>query len=248
MLMIACGKQATTEKNKSDAIQQLQEVVDGINNECPISLGEYIQVDGLGYSEDVVTIYYALSSDVLKMSDVRSNKETFRRNLLIGMANNQDESFRMLVELMQNADAGLRILFGSIDNGCIEFNYSLKEIEDAFMDSANDKEVLLQTMADNAELQTPQTIDEGLVMTAVYIKDKCFTYEYSCDENLYDMDAMNQSKESAKEAILETLKSDDPILSQLRKTIKECNYRMAYKYVGDTSGEFVVISIYPDEL
>lgn len=103
-------------------------------------------------------------------------------------------------------------------------------------------------MADNAELQTPQKIEEGLIMTDVYIKDKCFTYVYSCDENMYDIDALTQSNELLKVAILQELKSDDPIYVQLRKRIKECNYRMAYKYVGDASGESLTIIINSDEL
>lgn len=250
MLMVACGKKTATraQQDSSDAIQQLEKIVEGMNNECPISFGEYIQVNSFEYIDNVVRIYYTISTNFLKMSDVRSNKETFHRNLLSGMVNNQNESFTTLANLMQDANTELCIVFCSTDNDCIEFNYTADEINDALENSDNDSEVLLQAMADNAELQTPQTIAEGLVMTAVYIKDKCFTYEYSCDENIYDMDVLNQSKESIKEEIVASLKVDDPILTQLRETIKECNYRMAYKYIGDTSGESVIICIHPDEL
>ena len=250
VLMVACGNKAAmrVQENSSDAVQQLQEIVEGMNNECPISLGEYLRVNSFEFIDDVVIIHYTVSTNFFVMSDVRANKEAFRRNLLTGMVNNPNESFKTLADLMQAANAALRIVFCTTDDDCIEFNYTADEINDASMHSNNETEVLLQTMADNAELQTPQIIAEGLVMTSVYIKDKCFTYEYSCDENIYDMDILDQSKESVKEEILASLKVDDPIFNQLRKTIKECNYRMAYKYVGDTSGESVVIYIHPDEL
>ena len=232
MLMVACGNKTATrvQENNSDAVQQLQDIVEGMNNECPISLGEYIQVNGFEFIDDVVIIHYTVSSNFFNMSDVQSNKDTFRRNLLIGMVNNSNGAFTTLADLMQTANAELRIVFCTTDDDCVEFNYTADEINDASKHSSNNSEVLLQTMADNAELQTPQTIAEGLVMTAVYIKDKCFTYEYSCDENIYDMDILEQGKEDVKDEIVASLKVDDPIFNQLRETIKECNYRMAYIY------------------
>ena len=248
MCMVACGRKLASERTSTYAAQELQEMIEGMDNECPISLGEFIRVNNFEFSDNVVIIHYTVSADVFKMSDVRANKETFSRNLLAGMVNNQNESFKTLTDLMQDANAELRIVFCTTADDCIEFNYTADEINEALSNSANSSEALLQAMADNAELQTPQTIAEGLVMTAVYIEDKCFTYEYTCDENMYDMGILEQSKESVKEEILESLKEDNPIFNRLRETIKDCNYRLAYKYIGDTSEETVVIYIRPDEL
>lgn len=252
MQMIACGNKQETKNQQKDteSVQQLQELVEEMNKTCPLPLGEYLRIDGFDYADDVVRMYFSVSSNFFKMSDVHSNKETFRRNLLIGMANDKNASFKEMVDLFASAGAELCIVFCTTDDDddCVEFYYEADELNEAFIKSNNDCEVLLQAMADNAELQTPQKIEEGLIMTDVYIKDKCFTYEYSCDENMYDIDALKQSKEILKEAILQELKSDDPIYVQLRKRIKECNYRMAYKYVGDASGESLMIIINSDEL
>lgn len=248
--MIACGNKQETKNQQKDteSVQQLQELVEEMNKTCPQPLGEYLRIDGYDYVDDVVRIYFSVSSNFFKMSDVRSNKETFRRNLLIGMTNNKNTSLKKMIELFASAGAELCIVFCTTDDDCVEFHYEADELNEAFIKSNNDCEVLLQAMADNAELQTPQKIEEGLIMTDVYIKDKCFTYEYSCDENMYDIDALKQSNELLKAAILQELKSDDPIYVQLRKRIKECNYRMAYKYVGDVSGESLTIIINSDEL
>lgn len=248
MSMVACGSKSASERTSTYAAQELQEMIEKMDRECPLELGEFMRVNSFEYADDVVTIHYTVSADVFKMSDVRANKETFSRNLLAGMVNNQNDSFKELTNLMQEANAELRIVFATADGENIEFSYSADEINNALANSDNSSEVLLQAMADNAKLQTPQTMDEGLVMTDVYIKDKCFTYEYTCDENSYDMEVLEQNKQVIKDGIVTTIKADNPIFNQLREKIKECNYRLVYKYIGDTSEKTVVIYIRPDEL
>ena len=54
--------------------------------------------------------------------------------------------------------------------------------------SEGNPEMKLKINVDNARLQTPAIVAEGMVMTDVTLDSHYYTIVYSCDESIYDID------------------------------------------------------------
>lgn len=247
-ILNSCGKVNCQSSSMNEAKSNLQSMITGMNEACPISVGQNVICEKISYDNDIVTMSYCMPSFLLNLDDVRANIGAFKKNTLLGMVNSNNEGIELLFNLMDEANASFRMIYRTEKDDAITLDFTLQEVNDAMAKSSNSSLAMLQALADNAELQTPTTISEGLVMTDVLIDDDCFVYVYSCDEDIYDIDAIEENAASSKGEILTYILSDEPILNQLRKLLKECNYRMAYKYIGDTSGKSYTIYITPEEL
>lgn len=247
VVLMSCGHKKC-ESSKSEARSKLQTTVTGLNDLCPISVGQNISFEDISYDGNTVKMTYMVSSAFIDMDNVRSNLAEFEKNTLSGMVNSPNKEMEALFNLMIEANANLRIIYSTEKNDRITLDFSVQDISKAMSKSAPSSEAMLQALADNAALQTPTTISEGLVMVDVFIENKCFVYLYTCDEDIYDIEEMELESASSKSAMMTYLKADDPVLNQLRKLLKECNYRLAYQYKGDVSGDSFTIYINPDEL
>lgn len=106
----------------------------------------------------------------------------------------------------------------------------------------------LRSMIEETDNTFPQKIEEGVVMKKIYLEGDYVIYQAECDEDILDMKLLNQNKSNMKQAIKKNLKSSDPEITMFRKTCIKANKGLGYKYVGDTSGQSVLIRFSCKEL
>lgn len=228
--------------------KELEKIVRTLNESETGSVSELMNLEKLEYDGRAVTMTYSVADEVIIFDGVRANEEIFRNNMLIGYANNTNEGFKKFLEAIVKAEADLIILINCEGQEPITIRFTAKELKNNLASEDVDAVVRLKAAANNAKLQTPMVVDDGLIMTDVFLDSYYFIYVYDCDESKYDIDYMEENVSEIKEEIMEYVLSDDSTIKAIRGVLKEAHYGLAYKYIGSTSGKTYTIYIEPEEL
>lgn len=114
--------------------------------------------------------------------------------------------------------------------------------------SAKESNEALDLMVRETNKQMPIDYGNGLINTKLVREGNYIVYYYSCNEDYYDIDLMNESIPTMKAEILKELNVDSFLFNELRKTCKNAGCGIAYFYVGKTSGKIAKVFIKPKEL
>ena len=102
---VLCG--SNVQKNKNE----LKNIIKEVAKECPIQVDEYMSIENMDYSHNTVVITYGVVAGLMNLDSFRSNEAALRSNVLLGFANNQNESFKKLFEAVIRANADLLLIF-----------------------------------------------------------------------------------------------------------------------------------------
>lgn len=243
-IMVAFASCGNSDKELREYVQAMNELSDfGLDS-------EFADIDKVEYDGHTVTIAYTFDEEILDYDGVVANKESFRSNMLMSFVNNPNEGFRKFLEAIIGADADLNVVYnvGNPDKA-ISFTFTAKELKDNLDCSDDNPLALLESVVESTRLQTPMPVDEGMVMTDVFLDDHYFTYIYECDESVYDLNFMEENMDELKELMLVELSgSDDIMIKDLSDLLKKTHYGLKYKYVGTSSGKAFSVCIEPEEL
>ena len=83
----------------------------------------------------------------------------------------------------------------------------------------------------------PMDAGSGITITDLSLGSRYLVYTAICDEDLVDIEVLRLSRDEVKKNVGETLASSDPTVGYFMKLCITAHRGVAYKYVGDTSGE-----------
>lgn len=106
----------------------------------------------------------------------------------------------------------------------------------------------LKSMIEQTNREYPQKLEEGITMKRIFIEGDYVVYQAEVDEDVIDMDLLEMNKKNMKAAIKENLNTSDPEIRMFKSTCTKAEKGIAYKYVGDTSGQSVYIRFSCNEL
>lgn len=122
-------------------------------------------------------------------------------------------------------------------------------IEEVMEESIEEKSLrLLTQMIEEENKKFPQKLEEGVIITKSVLDDDYVTYLVECDEDILDMDLLRNNKSYMKDSIKKNLLSDNPAMKFALKIYINANKGIAYRYVGDTSGDSFTIKFPISEL
>ncbi|MCD8387421.1 MAG: hypothetical protein LUD17_11100 [Bacteroidales bacterium] len=104
----------------------------------------------------------------------------------------------------------------------------------------------LESLLKEANSYFPIEAGNGTIIVRAYMSGNYVMYQVECDENIVDMNKLEENKAQSKRDILNTLKAES--YGEMKKVCKIANKGIAYTYVGDTSGQKVIIYISASEL
>ena len=81
------------------------------------------------------------------------------------------------------------------------------------------------------------TIDEATILNKLTIEADKVVYNYTIDEEKVAMAALKSNEEQMKQNIKGALNVSEPSLKMFLEACVKDNKGIAYRYVGDTSGE-----------
>ncbi len=239
---VLCG--SNVQKNK----KELKNIIKEVAKECPIQVDEYTSIENMDYSHNTVVITYGVVAGQMNLDSFRSNEAALRSNVLLGFANNQNESFKKLFEAVIRANADLLLIFIDGKERNFSIYFTVEELKANMPGADADPEMLLKSVYDNVKMQIPMEVVRGLTIKDVQLDKKSFVYIYECDESVIDIDNLNNNLSEMKKGIIENLVVNGVTTQSLTSTIKATNRNLVYKYVGSSSGKTAVVSIELDEL
>lgn len=231
--------------------KELQVDIETINKECPIDLGMIGEISSMEFNEDAdeVIITMTFSKEMpLNISALNKLKNTLKRAILGNYANS--ESANQLMENIAKADAKLTMVIQIEEtNESLKIKISKDEIRDLAegnIDPISPRDIL-EIMVTSTNAQCPAQIEEGMIMSSASLEGGNFVYNYSVDENIVSIEAIEQNKRAVKANIKQLLLSNDISMKQMVKICKEANTGIVYRYVGDVSGDVCIIKFSPSE-
>lgn len=227
---------------------ELKGIVESMSSECPTPIGEWATFENVEYDGNTVCMTMKISDDILDIDNIKANEMVFRQNALNSFANNPNDIFRKVIDAIVKADANLDIVYKNEFGDSYTLHFTAEELAGAQPENGPDPEMLLKASVDNAKLNVPQYVDEVTILTDMTIEQGYVFYVYECDESMVDMDELAENSELLKSSIVETMKSNDPLIVSFVQQVKDTHRGIASKYVGSTSGKSFVVYLEPDEL
>ena len=232
--------------------KELQANIEIANKECPIDLGMVGEISSMEFDEDEdeVVMTMTISKDMpLKISALNKLKNTLKRTMTGNWA--KSESGIELMKEIAKADSKITLVMQTEDtNENIRIKVSKDEVKDLAegkIDPISPRD-LLEIFVTSTNAQCPMQIDEFTILSMVSLEGSNFVYNYSVDENLVSIDAIEQNKAAIKANLKQALSAPDPMMKQMISVCKEANTGISYRYVGDTSGSVCIIKFSPSEL
>lgn len=230
----------------------LQAGIESANKECPMNLGMVGEISSMEFDEDEdeVIMTMTISKDMpLKISALNKLKNTLKRAMMGNWA--KSATGLKLMEEIAKADSKITIVMRTENT---DENIKIKISKDEVKDLAEGKidpispRDLLEIMVTSTNAQCPMQIDEVTILSSVSLEGTNVVYNYSLDEDVVTMDAIEQNKTSIKSNLKQALSAPDPTMKQMISACKEANTGISYRYVGNTTGNVCVIKFRPSEL
>lgn len=102
-------------------------------------------------------------------------------------------------------------------------------------DVADEAEQILRSSIKTVAL--PMDAGSGITITDLSLGSRYLVYTAICDEDLVDIEVLRLTQDEVKKNVGETLVASDPTVGYFMKLCITAHRGVAYKYVGDTSGE-----------
>ena len=237
---VSCGgNQSGNDKELKRAVKEMAKV-------CPLQMGSFMSIENMKYSHKTLTITYGIATGLMNFDSLRANEAVLRNHMLLGFANQQNESFKKIIDAVIRARADMKLVFIDGKGASFELVITAEEIKSNRPGTDADPEVLLKSIYDNLKLQIPIDMGNGLIEKDVLLDANSFILIYECDESVIDIDRLNENLSEVKRMILAEL-TGNYASHNLSELIKATNRRLVYKYVGSSSGKSVVVSIGPEE-
>lgn len=215
-----------------------------INSQCPISMGMVGDFTGMEFDDGNIVFNYSINEDFVNIESLNQNPELMK-NSLEAMIKNPNQEFKVFLELIQEDKIGMTMRFQGKDTDkeamlTLDYDELVK-----VMNANTTPDELLRAQIEQTNASCPITIETGMVMTHMEIEGDYAVYCYSIDEDLISISLLNENQEILKESIIQSLKADinDPSIKAFLYACDKAGKGIAYKYIGDTSGEEFLITV-----
>lgn len=228
---------------------KLQKIVEASNMECPMSMGTLGEVTSIELEDGNVVFNYSVNENIVNIDFLNENPDLIKQNAAM-MFKNQSGEMRKMFEAIEEGNAGLIMRYKGRTSGKVaSISLSRKDIEDIDgSDDEKDPVAILEGQVEITNAQYPMQIADGMSITHVAIENDYVVYNVVCDEEIYSIDVFNANKSQVKEEILNSFYENDPSIALFVKFCREADKGIAYKYIGDDSGNTCTIKISVSEL
>lgn len=212
----------------------------------------YDHLDKVEYRGTEVIITSIVNQNTVYIDAFNSFEATYREYILTYFSKPLNKAFKEVLDAIIDNKANLNMVFISKKTGkkCT-MRFTSDELRLNRLYNAEDNEKLLIIGTADCKNNLPQELSKGLVISDVILSDKYFTYVYSCDESIYDIEILRANTNTIKKDNIQNVnyvqEQDRDFLIFVNR-LKITNRGIAYKYVGTTTGKSVIVFIEPEEL
>ncbi|MBR5101820.1 MAG: hypothetical protein IK092_01700 [Muribaculaceae bacterium] len=241
-----------------DSKEKLNNLVKETNKHLPQDVPGLGSLVNMGIQNDQLVINFDLddiNNQFIDVNDSTFNFETSeaKESMILGIANNLDKDDQKNTKLLIDAEMGMRIVFKSMKTNKTveasltpqELRKSLEAIKNISPKERNMRQ--LNTLIKNEKAKLPMSLDNGLQAVDEVLENETLTYTVVFDEELFDTETFQSNADNVKNYMLGAF-GQDFATQQLGRMLVECGVNLAYKYVGNNSGEGLTVILTPAEI
>lgn len=244
LILIMLGTIPAYSRSKSEALNNIIEVSEGINYVCPLTVSENLVMDQMKFnkSRNNLKIVMGIGSDSFVDSDFTPTQlDNMGRNIIGVWLTNENVMLRQMVEDLGQIGASVSIDFKNLRSGKVHHvNIDSEQIRSVIASRPSAESLLdnqLQTFIDSERAQIGVPLANGLVTTDIQDRGDFVEFVFSCDESIINIDALrNNLTPDAMANILGNMMSDPVVMLEM-KCFADNGRGIKYTYIGNTSNK-----------
>ena len=220
---------------------RLNKLVKAINDECPISAGEFGEITSAEIQDGNAVITNTINEEFCNIDGLNANPEIMHQSLLESFLHPTDD-MKELVDELKRCDAGLTYVYvGKTSGKTASVTLTNEEIKELARkgNSDLDADELLDAKIKITNVHMPITIDEATVMTQLVREDDCVVYLYDVDETQISIADLTAERETVEMLLTESLQQQKENIANkdFIRACKMADVDIAFRYHGTTTGK-----------
>ena len=234
---------------EDENVKKLKREIKLADRECPVNMGMIGDMLNIKYDErkNEVQVYFSINDEIVSLDALKNNGQLAKNSMKLSI--NRKESSD-LWKMITNAGAGLSVTFKSASTGkSFEIKIPVDELKEIIKNPLSEIEtnkLLLENQLAMENSRSPYSVAEGMQLVKVFDDGNNIVYEYSLDEDLYDISLFNYAKDEIKSNAREIF--NDPVMKRNIETINSLGKGLIIRYSGKKTGKSADISFTSDEL
>ena len=249
-ILSVCGSFLSCNQKEAAIKQEIEQ----LNGQCPIVLGSSGAITKVEYEDGTVTFTY-LVNEKETLTDIgkfKLHKSLLKELSMTSVASSNLSS----METISNDDVNLRYkMLGNQSKAIVIIDITSQELKD-FMTNIDGKphaldHKLLDLQVQLANINLPQKIEEGMLITQITQEGNNVVYKLSVDEEVLgnDVNILSKVRDEIKPEMTRSLQAeDDLVLTRFEQLLKKLQYGLIYRFCGNHSGHTVDITFSPEEI
>lgn len=181
-----------------------------------------------------------MNEDYLDLDALGKNTDAMKSAVMVMFKNPKGE-IKSMLEMVVDTKSGIRLIYKGKSTGKeVECRLDTEELKRILNQKGTEKESerqKLEELVNVTNVSCPMTIDEATILNKLTIEADKVVYNYTIDEEKVAMAALKSNEEQMKQNIKGALNVSEPSLKMFLEACVKDNKGIAYRYVGDTSGE-----------
>ena len=208
---------------------QLKLAIEMANKQCPMSIGTTGEISSITFDGTDVIYSLLMNEDYLDLDALGKNTDAMKSAVMVMFKNPKGE-IKSMLEMVVDTKSGIRLIYKGKSTGKeVECRLDTEELKRILNQKGTEKESerqKLEELVNVTNVSCPMTIEADKVV-----------YNYTIDEEKVAMAALKSNEEQMKQNIKGALNVSEPSLKMFLEACVKDNKGIAYRYVGDTSGE-----------
>lgn len=249
ILFVCCSFLSCNQKEAA-----VKQEIEQLNDQCPIVLGSSGAITKVEYEEGTVIFTY-LVNEKETLTDIgkfKLHKSLLKELSMTSLASSNLAS----MEAISNEDVNLRYkILGNQSKAIAVIDVTSQELKD-FMTNIDGKphaldHKLLDLQVQLANINLPQKIEDGMLITQITQEGNNVVYKLSVDEEVLgnDVNILSKVRDEIKPEMTRSLQAEDDVaLTRFEQLLKKLQYGLIYRFCGNHSGHTVDITFSPEEI
>ena len=219
---------------------QLKLAIEMANKQCPMSIGTTGEISSITFDGTDVIYSLLMNEDYLDLDALGKNTDAMKSAVMVMFKNPKGE-IKSMLKMVVDTKSVIRLIYKGKSTGKeVECRLDTEELKRILNQKGTEKESerqKLEELVNVTNVSCPMAIDEATILNKLTIEADKVVYNYTIDEEKVAMAALKSNEEQMKQNIKGALNVSEPSLKMFLEACVKDNKGIAYRYVGDTSGE-----------
>lgn len=226
---------------QSEHSYEIQNDVYEINLALPLKLADGIIFEHATYNDTTVTFDILIDENIASFEYFIEDKKGILDNMLLRVTA-FDSTMRKKMDNYIKYDVGIRYKFyTNKSNRSVIYSLNANQIKEAMSHHNSSKDIFLMWL-NSCKKHLPMKIDDGLILTDIFIKDNMVVMECTINDTIYNFEDLLLNKENTKDTIIKKNFDDESGGYQIKR-FSEYNMGLIFRYIEKTSKKVIDIEI-----